>query len=87
VADSLFSYTCQPSAPHKSGCPPASTFNKLTATLILKFSKKIYNLAPPKFMTFYPKKNQDAVNLRFRLIALPPCGMVEKSFGDWTLSV
>jgi hypothetical protein len=78
---------CQPSAPHKSGWPPTPTLNKLTTPLILELPKKIYDLAPPKFMTLRSKKNQDPVNLCFRLIALPSRGVVEKSLGDRNLSV
>ena len=33
------------------------------------------------------KKNQDAVDLRFRLVALAPRGMVEKRLGNRALSI
>jgi len=53
----------------------------------LEFAKKIYNFVSTEFMTFSSKKNKDAVNLRFGLIAFAARGMVEKSFGHSTLHV
>jgi len=59
----------------------------LAAPLILKLSEEFDYFRPSKFVALRSKEHQDAVNLCFRLVTLTPSGVVEKSFGDWTLSV
>jgi hypothetical protein len=38
-------------------------------------------------MALSSEKNQDAINLRFRLVSLTLCGMVEERLGNGTLLI
>ncbi|MGA8310132.1 MAG: hypothetical protein WB755_08895 [Terriglobales bacterium] len=46
---------CQASTPHETGLPPTPTLDKLPESLILHFSKEIYNLASSKVVTVRSK--------------------------------
>jgi hypothetical protein len=59
----------------------------LSQSLVLQFPKKVYDFSSAEFMAFRSKKNQNAVNLCFRLITLTTRSMVEKNFGDLALSI
>jgi hypothetical protein len=78
---------CEASAPNKSRGPPTPPLNELAQSLILQFPKKIYDLAPPEFVTLCPEKDQDTINLCLRLIALTPGSVLQKSLSDRALFI
>ena len=55
--------------------------------MVLHLPEKFEDLSTTKLVTFRSEENQDAINLRFRLIALSSRSMLEKGFGRRTLFV